>query len=74
MVPGSVRWTKPTDISQLRISQDYDKPTSVKLYGSVEWTATFTSTSSGPGKDTDTDFLSGTVDLSSAEPTFTPSR
>lgn len=74
VVPGSVRWTKPTDISQLRISQDYDKPTSVKLYGSVEWTATFTSTSSGPGKDTDTDFLSGTVDLSSAEPTFTPSR
>ncbi|MGV9478054.1 hypothetical protein [Gordonia aichiensis] len=74
VVPGSVRWSKPTDISRLNISQDYDDLTSVKVYGSVEWTATFMSTSSGPGNGTDTDFLDGTVNLSSAEPTFTSSR
>ncbi len=74
VVPGSVRWTKPTDINELRLSPDYETPTSVKVYGSVEWPATYMSTSSGPGSDTDNDFLSGTVDLAAAQPTFTSSR
>ena len=74
VVPGSVRWTKPTDINELRLSPDYETPTSVKVYGSVEWPATYMSTSSGPGSYTDSDYLSGSVDLAAAQPTFTASR
>lgn len=74
VVPGSVRWTKPNDITQLRLSPDYETPTSVKVYGSVEWPATYMSTSSGPGSYTDSDFISGTVDLAASEPTFTSAR
>lgn len=74
VVPGSVRWTKPSDINELKLSPDYDAPTSVQVYGRVEWPATYMSTSSGPGSYTDSDYLSGSVDLAAAQPTFTASR
>ncbi|MGV9825506.1 hypothetical protein [Gordonia sp. NPDC003429] len=73
-VPGSVRWTKPTDLSDLRYSIGYDDPNKVDVLGQVNWSATYASPSSGPSVATDSDFMNGSVDLSQNPPTYTPDR
>ncbi|NMO04545.1 DUF4878 domain-containing protein [Gordonia sp. TBRC 11910] len=73
-VPGSVRWTKPTDLSGLTYRFDYDDPNKVKVSGSVSWSYSYTSTYDGAQTDTTTDYLSGTIDLSASTPTFTASN
>lgn len=73
-VPGSVRWTKPTDVSALTTRFDYDDASKVKVSGTVYWGLSYTSTYAGPQTDTDSEYLSGTVDLSQSTPTFTSSN
>lgn len=70
-VPGTVRWSKPTDLAGLTTRFDYDDSSKVKVSGSVTWGLSYTSSYAGPQTDTDTDYLSGTVDLSQSTPTFT---
>ncbi len=73
VVPGSVRWTKPTDLSALTTRFDYDDSNKVKISGSITWGLNYTSTYSGAQTGTDLEFLTGTVDLTATTPTFTPS-
>lgn len=73
VIPGSVRWTKPSDLSKIDYRLKYDDPNTVTLYGTVEWTATFVPKYGSDNTDTDTQFLSGTIDLSTATPVYTPS-
>ncbi|GAB17372.1 hypothetical protein GOEFS_028_00360 [Gordonia effusa NBRC 100432] len=69
---GSVRWTKPTDLSELSFRFDYDDPSKVKISGSVKWSYSYTSPYRGAQTDDSSEYLSGTVDLTAATPTFTP--
>lgn len=71
-VPGSVRWTKPTDLSTVTYRLDYQTPTTVDVDGSLQWTATFTPTDGSDNTGTGSQYLDGTVDLTAASPTFTP--
>ncbi|MFW0790568.1 hypothetical protein [Gordonia sp. CPCC 205333] len=71
-VPGSVRWTKPTDLSELTFRFDYDDANKVKVSGSVSWTFAYTSTYEGAQTDDTSEYLNGTVDLTASTPTFTP--
>lgn len=68
--PGSVRWTKPTDLSQLRIDLSYGDVGKARVSGSVTWGVSYTS-DSGPQTTTANDYMSGTVDLNAAQPTYT---
>ncbi|GAC69663.1 hypothetical protein GS4_26_01110 [Gordonia soli NBRC 108243] len=67
---GTVRWTKPTDLSGLSYRLDYSDPSSVSVNGTVQWSATYVPTYSSSTSSTDTDYLSGKVDLSASTPTF----
>ncbi len=64
---GSVRWIKPTDLSNVDFRVDYSNPNKVDVSGDVQWSATYPG-----GNDTDRDFFYGTIDLNAATPTFTP--
>ncbi|MGV9712017.1 hypothetical protein ACWDTI_15300 [Gordonia sp. NPDC003424] len=70
--PGSVRWTKPTDLSNLDYRLDYEDSSKVTIYGTVQWSATFVPTYGSTNTATDTDFVSGQVDLGTSTPVFTP--
>ncbi|MFW0796882.1 hypothetical protein AAFP30_23960 [Gordonia sp. CPCC 205515] len=72
VVPGSVRWTKPTDLSKIDYRLKYDEPNLVTVFGTVEWSATFVPKYGTDNTDTDSQFLSGGIDLSVPTPVYTP--
>lgn len=68
---GSVRWTKPTDLSKLTYRPDYENPLEISVLGSVEWKVTYTPRRrSGTSEGTQESSLYGTVDLSKDPPTY----
>uniref|UniRef100_UPI003D93B623 hypothetical protein n=1 Tax=Gordonia sp. B7-2 TaxID=3420932 RepID=UPI003D93B623 len=70
--PGTVRWTKPTDLSRLDASLGYDNDLKVRVSGIVEWGLTYVPTyDDAPRNTTSSDYMSGKVDLTQNPPTYT---